>query len=138
MKATNHKVTVLNYVDDSGLQVADLIVGFRYAGFPLEPNEKSLKFDHYCGNQVYVKVNDLYREDPSLEEKRRCVLRELEQGTTELAKFASEVTMRVLRDQLKTSWRIKAHYDLLNFESHIVQSKLWAKVFDLLKKKKNC
>ena len=136
MKATNHKVTVLNYVDDSGLQVADLIVGFRYAGFPLEPNEKSLKFDHYCGNQVYVKVNDLYREHPSLEEKRRCVLRELEQGTTELAKFASEVTMRVLRDQLKTSWRIKAHYDLLNFESHIVQSKLWAKVFDLLKKKK--
>ena len=136
MKATNHKVTVLNYVDDSGLQVADLIVGFRYAGFPLEPKEKSLKFDHYCGNQVYVKVNDLYREHPSLEEKRRCVLRELEQGTTELAKFASEVTMRVLRDQLKTSWRIKAHYDLLNFESHIVQSKLWAKVFDLLKEKK--
>ncbi|HZC20427.1 MAG TPA: arginine--tRNA ligase, partial [Nitrososphaeraceae archaeon] len=57
MKATNHKTIVLNYIDDSGLQVADIVVGFRFAGFPLEPNDKSIKFDHYCGDQVYVKVN---------------------------------------------------------------------------------
>ena len=38
LKATNHKTTVLNYVDDSGLQVADIVVGFKFAGFPVEPN----------------------------------------------------------------------------------------------------
>jgi arginyl-tRNA synthetase len=38
LKATNHKVSVLNYIDDSGLQVADIVVGFIFAGFPMEPN----------------------------------------------------------------------------------------------------
>jgi arginyl-tRNA synthetase len=135
MKATNHRTVVLNYIDDSGLQVADIVVGFRFAGFPLEPQNKSIKFDHYCGNEVYVKINELYKKDPSLEEKRRLVLREIEEGTSEIAKFATEITVRVLNEQLKTCWRMKTHYDLLNFESHIVISKLWIKAFELLKHK---
>src|ERR687887_1694419 len=72
MKATNHNTSVLNYIDDSGLQVADIIVGFKFAGFPLpQPaisgtsssgdiannNSKFAKFDHYC-DEVYVKVNE--------------------------------------------------------------------------------
>ena len=135
MKATNHKTTVLNYVDDSGLQVADIVVGFRFAGFPLEPNDKSLKFDHYCGDQVYVKVNEMYETNPSLEEKRRFVLKEIEEGRSEIAKLASDVTMRVLIEQLKTCWRIKTHYDLLNFESQIIHSKIWNRIFKILKER---
>jgi arginyl-tRNA synthetase len=135
MKATNHRILVLNYIDDSGLQVADIIVGFAFAGFPLEPSDKSLKFDRYCGDEVYVKVNEMYRTNPSLEEKRRFVLKEIEEGTTDIAKFASRVTMRVLLDQLKTSWRMKTRYDLLNFESQIIHSKLSIRSFDLLKER---
>ena len=135
MKATNHKPTVLNYIDDLGLQVADIVVGFKFAGIPLEPQEKSMKFDHYCGDEVYVKVNEMYRNDSQLEEKRKLVLKEIEEGESEIAKFASYITFRVLNEQLKTCWRLKTHYDLLNFESHIVFSKLWEKVFELLKKK---
>jgi arginyl-tRNA synthetase len=135
MKATNHKPTVLNYIDDLGLQVADIVVGFKFAGIPLEPQEKSMKFDHYCGDEVYVKINEMYRKDSQLEEKRKLVLKEIEEGESEIAKFASYITFRVLNEQLKTCWRLKTHYDLLNFESHIVFSKLWEKVFELLKKK---
>jgi arginyl-tRNA synthetase len=146
MKETNHNTAVLNYIDDSGLQVADIIVGFKFAGFPVEPgisgssssgssnNSKFANFDHYC-DEVYVKVNELYQTDKSLEEKRQLVLREIEKGTSEIAKFSSEITIRVLLDQLKTSWRMKARYDLLNFESHIIHSKLWIRSFELLKER---
>src|SRR5687768_11066514 len=98
MKATNHQATVLNYVDDSGLQVADIVVGFKFAGFPVEPT-KGQKFDHYCGDEVYVKINEMYEKDPQLAEKRKLVLREIEEGNSELAHFAAEITRRVLNEQ---------------------------------------
>lgn len=133
MKAASYKTTVLNYVDDSGLQVADIIIGFRFAGFPVEPPD-GRKFDQYCGDEVYVKVNQLYEKDPALADKRKLVLREIEEGRSELARFAAEITKRVLDEQLKTCWRMKVRYDVLNFESQIVVSKMWGKAFELLKK----
>lgn len=133
MRATNHKATVLNYIDDSGVQIADIIVGFKFAGFPVVPPTKNQKFDHYCGDEVYVKINEIYDRDPQIAEKRKLVLKELEEGKSEIAHFAMDITLRVLKEQLKTCWRMKARYDLLNFETHIVGSKLWSKAFDLLK-----
>lgn len=135
MKATNYKTTVLNYVDDSGLQVADIVIGFQFAGFTKEP-PVGQKFDQYCGDEVYVKVNQLYEKDPSLAEKRKLVLKEIEEGKSEIAKFAADITRRVLEEQLQTCWRLKAHYDILNFESQIVVSKMWEKTFELLKKER--
>ena len=133
MRATNHRTTVLNYVDDSGVQIADIIVGFKFAGFPLEPPTKNQKFDHYCGDEVYVKINEIYERDPQAAEKQKLVLKEIEEGKSEIAHFAMDITLRVLREQLKTCWRMKVRYDLLNFETHIVGSKLWSKTFELLK-----
>ena len=136
LKATNYEARVLNYIDDSGLQVADIVVGFKFGGLPLYANDKSIKFDQYCGDEVYVKINEMYKDDHNLQEKRRLVLKEIEQGTSEIAQFALEISLRVLKDQLETCWRMKAHYDLLNFESHIVISGLWSKSFEMLKQ--NC
>ena len=133
MRATNHRTTVLNYIDDSGVQIADIVVGFKFAGFPVAPPTKNQKFDHYCGDEVYVKINEIYEKDPQVAEKRKLVLKEIEEGKSEIARFAMEITLRVLQEQLKTCWRMKAHYDLLNFETHIVGSKLWSKAFELLK-----
>ena len=135
MRATNHRTTVLNYIDDSGVQIADIVVGFKFAGFPVAPPTKNQKFDHYCGDEVYVKINEIYEKDPHVAEKRKLVLKEIEEGKSEIARFAMEITLRVLQEQLKTCWRMKAHYDLLNFETHIVGSKLWSKAFELLKSK---
>jgi arginyl-tRNA synthetase len=137
LKATNHKVTVLNYIDDSGLQVADIVVGFLFAGFSTEPKiyggHSTMKFDQYCGDEIYTKINRMYEIYPSLQEKRKCVLREIEETKSDIAKFAGNITIKVLMEQLKTCWRVKARYDLLNFESHIVSSGLWSSILDLLK-----
>jgi arginyl-tRNA synthetase len=134
LKATNHNVNVLYYIDDSGLQVADIVVAFRFAGFPIQPDtDRSIKFDQYCGDEVYIKINKMYETDPSLQEKRKLVLKQIEEGKSDIASFAAEITIKVLKEQLKTCWRIKSHYDLLNFESHIVASNLWSNTFELLK-----
>jgi arginyl-tRNA synthetase len=132
LQYANHNAYVLNYVDDSGLQVADIIVGFKFANFPMQTDKK---FDHYCGDEVYVKVNEMYEQNADLTEKRRYVLKEIEKPDSEIAKFARELTSRVLNEQLKTCWRLKARYDCLNFESQIMESKLWEKVLAAMKEK---
>lgn len=134
LRDTNHDVTVLNYVDDSGLQVADVLVGFLFLKFPVTPPDQKMKFDTYCGNEVYVKVNELYEKDSSLVEKRKSLLKKLEEGDPEVNSFASEITSKVLKDQLRTCWRMKARYDLLNFESHIIRSKMWEKTFERMRR----
>ncbi|MDE1872096.1 MAG: arginine--tRNA ligase [Thaumarchaeota archaeon] len=127
-----YDVRVLNYVDDSGLQVADIIVGFRYGGFDIE-SAQNQKFDHYCGDVVYVSITERYGKEPLLAEKRTIVLKGLEEGNSEIAKFGDKITRRVLEEQLKTCWRLGVTYDCLNFESQIVRSRLWNMVLDKMK-----
>lgn len=133
LKYTNHDVTVLNYVDDSGLQVADIIVGFRFLGFPENPSDPKTKFDHYCGDQVYVKVNQIYLEKPETEQYRRVVLKEMEDHDSEIFAYSKAITERVLLEQLKTCSAVGAYYDCLNFESHIFTSGMWQEVFQKMK-----
>jgi arginyl-tRNA synthetase len=132
LKKANYKVNVLNYIDDSGLQVADIIVGFKHLGFDQEPPEGK-KFDHYCGDDVYVKTTEKYESDPSLEDVRKNILKVLEDGDSEIAKFADKITRRVLSSQLETCWNLGVFYDCLNFESQIIRSGLWSKIFEKLK-----
>lgn len=134
LRFTGHDVKILNYIDDSGLQVADLIVGFRKLNLPIDP-PKPMKYDQYCGDEIYIKVNQAYESNPALQEERRKILQEMEEQGSETASLAREVTLRVLKSQLITCWRTGAHYDLLNFESHILETKLWDNVFKELKAK---
>ena len=135
LKKANYKVNVLNYIDDSGLQVADIVIGFKHFGYSQEP-PAGKKFDHYCGDDVYVKTTKKYGDDPKLEQLRRSVLKELEDGDSETAKFADAVTKRVLAGQLETCWNLDVTYDCLNFESQILRSGLWNNVFEKLKEMK--
>jgi len=132
LKKVNYKVNVLNYIDDSGLQVADIIVGFKHLGFNQESPEGK-KFDHYCGDDVYVKTTEKYESDSSLEEIRKNILKELEDGDSETAKFADKITRKVLENQLETCWNLSVFYDCLNFESQIIRSGLWSKIFEKIK-----
>jgi len=132
LKKANYKVNVLNYIDDSGLQVADIIVGFKHLGFD-EESPDGKKFDHYCGDDVYVKTTEKYESDSSLEEVRKNILKELEDGDSETAKFADKITRKVLSNQLETCWNLSVFYDCLNFESQIIRSGLWDKIFDKIK-----
>lgn len=135
LQKAKYKVNVLNYIDDSGLQVADIIVGFKHFGYDeVPPNGK--KFDHYCGDDVYVKTTEKYESDSSLEEIRKNVLKELEDGDSETAKFADKITRKVLAGQLETCWNLGVTYDCLNFESQIIRSGLWSEIFEKLKEMK--
>ena len=132
LSKANYDVKVLNYVDDSGLQVADIIVGFKFGGFSEIPPAGE-KFANYCGDTVYVKTSAKYANDEGLESKRREILKELEDSTSETARFGKILTRKILTDQLDTVWNLGASYDCLNFESDILYSKLWEKVFDNMK-----
>ena len=134
LKKANFDIRVLNYIDDSGLQVADIIVGFRYCGFSETPPNNE-KFDHYCGDSVYVGTTEKYSKDKELELKRHSVLKEIEDINSETSKFAQNITRKVLSAQLETIWQLGVTYDCLNFESQIIYSKLWEKIFEKLKSK---
>jgi len=132
LSKANYNVNVLNYIDDSGLQVADIIVGFKHLGFSEEP-PNGKKFDHYCGDDVYVKTTQKYELDSTLEDIRKNTLKELEDGDSETAAFGDIITRKVLASQLETCWNLNVTYDCLNFESQIIRSGLWAKIFEKLK-----
>ena len=133
MRYLGHRVQALNYIDDSGAQVADIIVGFKYLGLPDEA-PAGVKYDIYCGDRVYSKVNQEYLRDPALKEKQSLVLKEIEKGKGEIADYTKAIVRRILDAQLSTCWRMGATYDLLNWESQLVHSKMWEKIFEDLKK----
>ncbi len=133
LKSTNHRVRVLNYVDDMGLQVAELVLGFAELGFS-ESDTGGKRFDQYCGDVVYVKASEKIKADPALKAKSMEILEAMEDQATDLAQTASRISHKILRSQLDTCWRIGARYDCLNFESHIVRSGMWARIFADLQK----
>src|ERR1700730_8044721 len=70
MKRLGHDVLTLNYIDDSGAPGADVIVGLKFLKFS-DQAPPGVKFDAYCGDVVYTRVNQAYEKDPSLKEKQR-------------------------------------------------------------------
>ena len=133
MRYLGEGVQALNYVDDSGAQVADVIVGFRFLGISDEA-PPGVKYDAYCGDSVYTMVNKEYEKNPSLKEKQSLVLKEIERGTGEIAEYTRQIVKKILAAQLSTCWRLGASYDLLNWESQLVHSGMWEKIFESLKK----
>ncbi|MDG6913990.1 MAG: arginine--tRNA ligase [Nitrososphaerota archaeon] len=133
MRYLGQRVQALNYVDDSGAQVADIIVGFKFMGLPDEA-PPGAKYDVYCGDNVYSRVTKEYETRPSLKEKQSLVLKEIEKGSGELAEYTRGIVRKILAAQLSTCWRLGATYDLLNWESQLVHSGMWEKIFESLKK----
>ncbi len=130
LKFVGYDVTVTNYIDDTGAQVADNIVGTKFLGFP--ESREGVKLDHYLGDEVYVKVNEMYKSEPSLMAKRSEVLKAIEHGNNEIAEYAKNMVSNVLIAQLQTLYRLKIHYNLINYESHILAYKFWDTAFKQL------
>ena len=116
LRRTGHEVEVDNYIDDTGVQVADVVVAIRDLGYQPEPGEA---FDQFC-SRIYVEVSRRYDEDPALLEKRTAVLRFIEQGGNEVAQFAKELARRIVDAHLATMRRFDIRYDLLTWESDII------------------
>src|SRR5450756_523305 len=109
-------VEVQNYIDDTGVQVADVVVGFRQiehqdlAG--IRAIADSTRFDFYCWD-LYARVADWYEADKSRLEVRLDTLHDIEHGGNEVADIAAFISDRIVRCHLLTMARMNVQYDLL-------------------------
>ena len=142
LKANGKRVEVQNYIDNTGVQVADVVVGFVH----LEDRDlesikkldadlavKGKSFDYYCWD-LYTKVGQEYQRNDDLKEKRAEVLHELEEGNNAIAELADYVATRNVECILNTMERFEIRYDLLPRESEILHLHFWDKAFEQMKK----
>ncbi|NIQ32851.1 MAG: arginine--tRNA ligase [Nitrososphaeria archaeon] len=125
-------VEVMNFIDDTGTQIADIAMGFLHLGFDYK--KPGVKFDQYCGDEVYVKVTRMLEDSDELMKVRADTAQKIDEGGNEVASFAKEIANRVLRQQLATCWRLGAEYDALIWESDILRSRLWENGLEEIKK----
>jgi arginyl-tRNA synthetase len=147
LRAAGQKVDVQNYIDNTGVQVADVVVGFQHlegkslAHVRLLLNElksKGERIDYHCWN-LYAKTSQWYtsgtdQENEARKKLRYATLHELEVGGNETAEIAELISTAVMRRHLETMLRLGIEYDFLPRESEILHLKFWESAFEKLKK----
>jgi arginyl-tRNA synthetase len=136
LRAAGEQVEVQNYIDNTGVQVADVVVGFKYIEHktPEEVRAITDRFDYYCWD-LYARVGGFYEEDRGRLELRTQTLHELEKGEGETYELADYISTRILRRHLATMHRVGVEYDVLPRESDVLHLHIWEKAFELLKER---
>ncbi len=141
LKATGKRVEVQNYIDNTGVQVADVVVGFMFIenmnleqikALDNELRSVGKTFDYYCWD-LYARVGQAYQVDEDLKAKRPEVLHLIEAGDNETAELADFVATRNVECIVDTMERFGIRYDLLPRESEILHLKFWDKAFEQMK-----
>ncbi|MQA28945.1 MAG: arginine--tRNA ligase [Luteitalea sp.] len=129
-------VEVQNYIDDTGVQVADVIVGFRELEHlsltDVQRIADSTRFDYYCWD-LYSRVTEWYDGNATRLAVRASALHDLERGGNETAAMGAFIVDRIVRAHLKTMARLNIAYDLLTYEGDILRLQFWAHAFGILK-----
>jgi len=129
-------VETQNYIDDTGVQVADVIVGFREIEHrtldEVRRIAETTRFDYYCWD-LYSKVTEWYDGDAARPAIRAAVLHDLEHGGNDTAAMGTFIVDRIVRAHLKTMARLNIGYDLLTYEGDILRLQFWAHAFETLK-----
>jgi arginyl-tRNA synthetase len=129
-------VEVQNYIDDTGVQVADVVVGFRVLENKTLDQIREIadntRFDYYCWD-LYARVTDWYGADTERLAVRAQTLHDIEHGGNDNAAAAAFIADRIVRCHLLTMLRMNVDYDLLTWEGDILRLKFWAQAFDVLK-----
>lgn len=138
LRAQGRTVNVQNYIDNTGVQVADVVVGFHFLeGKSLaEVRELTLqpRFDYLCWD-LYAKVSQTYATDEALKARRAETLHAIEAGHGLLAEMGSLVADKIVDYHLDTMLRLGIQYDALPRESEILHLHFWAAAFELLKQR---
>ena len=134
LRALGHPVEVQNYVDDTGVQVADVVVGcIDLRGLTLEQVAAVPEpFDYWCWD-LYSEVGRWYEQDPARQALRRETLHELERGEGPRAEMGRLVARRVLVRHLATMRRLGIGYDVLTHEADILALDFFHVAFERLK-----
>jgi arginyl-tRNA synthetase len=146
LRAAGQKVDVQNYIDNTGVQVADVVVGFQHLeGMTLADvrvllrllEKDNERIDYYCWD-LYAKTSQWYtsgreQDNEARKRVRYSTLHEIEQGGNETAEMAELISTAVLRRHLETMLRLDIEYDFLPRESEILHLKFWDAAFEQLK-----
>ena len=154
LRAAGCKVDVQNYIDNTGVQVADVVVGFLHVEGKSAAEvraliekcnqqsahaaDKSGAIDYYCWD-LYARTSQWYAEGTVEEQSARKAIRLdtlhlIERGGNETAEIAELISTAVLRRHLETMQRLAIEYDFLPRESEILHLKFWEAAFEQLKK----
>jgi len=136
LRSAGRVVDVQNYIDNTGVQVADVIVGFLYlekkSRRDIEKLTAQARFDYYCWD-LYARVSQWYAQDQQNLSARNETLHAIEQGENETATIADLISTSVLRRHLETMDRLDIEYDFLPRESEILHLHFWEAAFTQLK-----
>ncbi|HRB13500.1 MAG TPA: arginine--tRNA ligase, partial [Vicinamibacteria bacterium] len=137
LRSRGHEVLTQNYIDDTGVQVADVIVGFEQLEKKSLAEVRALggRFDYYCWD-LYARVFEWYGEDKERKALQAATLHAIEKHEGPTAELGEYVAARIVRAHIATMRRLDIGYDLLVRESDILRQHFWAKAFDLLKETK--
>ena len=138
LRHAGKRVQIQNYIDNTGVQVADVVIGLLRMEGRTATNVMALtrepKFDYYCWD-LYAKATNFFAEDPARAAKLRGeTLKAIEENRGEDAEVAQIVADAIVTCHLNTMARLDIHYDLLARESEILHLKFWDTAFEMLKK----
>jgi arginyl-tRNA synthetase len=136
LRYAGREVDIQNYIDNTGVQVADVIVGFLHlekkSRAEIEQLTRQPRFDYYCWD-LYARVSQWYEEDKKHLQVRAEVLHAIEEGGNDTAAIAELISVAVLRHHLETMDRLDIEYDFLPRESEILHLHFWDAAFTKLK-----
>ena len=136
LRSAGREVDIQNYIDNTGVQVADVVVGFtnieKKSRAEIEALTRQPRFDYYCWD-LYARVSQWYEADKQNLQVRLQTLHAIEDDTTETAAIAELISVAVLRRHLETMDRLDIEYDFLPRESEILHLHFWDAAFTKLK-----
>jgi arginyl-tRNA synthetase len=141
MRSRGRRVEVQNYIDNTGVQVADVVVGFHFLEKAAPSQVSALiadpaqRFDYVCWD-LYARTSQYYKDHPESLAWRAETLHSIEAGEGELYQLGALVADAIVQAHVKTMLRLGIEYDVLPRESEILHLKFWASAFELLKKSK--
>jgi arginyl-tRNA synthetase len=138
LRHAGRRVEVQNYIDNTGVQVADVVLGFLHLEKQSLAEVKALaagpKFDYLCWD-LYTRVTQWLAEDKSRLELRNQTLKEIEEGHGDTAKAGEVIATAIVHCHLRTLDRLGIDFDLLSQESEILHLKFWDAAFRMLKER---
>jgi arginyl-tRNA synthetase len=142
LRAGGAHVDIQNYIDNTGVQVADVVVGFLYlqkksgadVAKLIEHTPDGRPFDYYCWD-LYARVSQWYEEDKEHLKLRLQTLHEIERGGNEAAAMGKLISNAIIRRHLETMQRLDIQYDFLPQESEILHLHFWNLAFEQMKEK---
>jgi arginyl-tRNA synthetase len=139
LRASGRTVEVQNYIDNTGVQVADVVVGFLHLENKSLTDVRDLiktsRFDYVCWD-VYTRISQHYDSNPEAKTWRADTLHAIEAAEGDAAEMAHLVADAVVEAHLRTMYRLNIEYDVLPRESEILHLQFWATAFEQLKERK--